>query len=71
MNPIFRLNGAVGYEYPIYSFQTAYQIIVRTVHKKPSFPRRRESRGLMLLQFKTFLQYLRLDSRLRGNDGGW
>ena len=32
----------VGYEYPTYSFQTAYQIIVRTVHKKPSFPRRRE-----------------------------
>ena len=27
---------------PIYPFQTTYQIIVRTVHKKPSFPRRRE-----------------------------
>ena len=42
LNPTFRLNGAVGYEYPTYSFQTAYQIIVRTVHKKPLFPRRRE-----------------------------
>jgi len=28
---------------PIYPFQTTHQIIVRTVHKKPSFPRRRES----------------------------
>lgn len=33
---------AVGYEYPTYSFQTNYQITVRTVYKEPSFPRRRE-----------------------------
>ncbi len=35
----------------------------------PSFPRRRESRGFHRCNFKIFLQYLRLDSRLRGNDG--
>ena len=35
--------GVVVLGNPIYPFQTAYQIIVRTVHKKPSFLRRRES----------------------------
>ena len=43
LNLTFRLKGAVGYEYPTYSFQTTYQITVGTIHQKQSFPRRQES----------------------------
>ena len=35
----------------------------------PSFPRRREFRGLKLQHPQIFFKYLGLDSRLRSNDG--
>ena len=57
---------------PTETFDTA-AYLVSSFPLAPSFPRRRESSpvGTEICQEKRFPQFRILDSRLRGNDGGW